>query len=97
MKTSEEDVQSSNETLIPPKPRSRRGSSVGPDLLKDRKDLDDDSKESNEALNLPKIDSFQRTGSRKSRKSFKQKKNGEKDPYPKRKGSFRRYSLAPNQ
>ena len=66
--------------------------------MKDKKDSsEDDNANSVEGLNLPEIDRFQRSGSRKSRKSFKEKKNGgEKDPYPKRKGSYRRYSCVPN-
>ena len=98
MKTSEEDLRSSNEALVPPKSRSRRGSMVGQELLKEKKEFDDEDNNTNsvEGLNLPDIDSFQRSGSRKSRKSFKEKKNGgEKDPYPKRKGSYRRYSCVP--
>ena len=89
LKASDEDLQSSSEALIlpPTKPRSRRGSSVG---LETKKDSDG----SNEGLTLPDIDStFKRSGSRKSKKK---KKNGDKDPYPKRKGSFRRYSLVPD-
>ena len=84
-KTSEEDLKSSTEALVlpPSKPRSRRGSTV--EL--ERKEFDG----STEVLTLPDIESkFQRSGSRKSKK--KKKKN---DPYPNRKGSFRRYSLAP--
>ena len=92
LKTSEEDLQSSTEALVlpPSKPRSRRGSTVG---LEPK-----ESDGSTEALTLPDIDNFQRSSSRKSRKSFKKKKKGgddNGDPYPKRKGSFRRYSLAP--
>ena len=89
LKASDEDLQSSSEALIlpPTKPRSRRGSSVGLETKKD-------SEGSNEGLTLPDIDStFKRSGSRKSKKK---KKNGDKDPYPKRKGSFRRYSLVPD-